>query len=239
MNKKTNMPNKICWIELVENKSYRGVIDGSPVFFLYESDGIWNLEGIHSDKDISRNKMFDRAQAKLNEYGLGNSFSMSGGGQRIYPGGRFGQVNRGGFHNSMYGGSDNSMYTYDIIPLNSILQQKLTTNDDPDEVQIYPGETVQGKELNVRSKDWIIGTLLSKNKSSMGTDNYFLVLDSKDNITKKVDPTTVSVYTKLHNSEMRAQMDIADFAETDANSKLLVVKEGLENYISKDIDILE
>jgi len=231
--------NKITWIELAENKSYRGVVNDTPLFLLYEISGVWNLEGVHSDKDINRNKMFDLAQTKLNEYGLGNSFSMSGGGQRIYPGGRFGQVNRGGFHNSMYGGSDNSMYTYDIIPLNSVLQQKTNSNENPDAVQIYPGETVQGKELNKRSNDWIVGTLVSIKKSDIGTDNYFMVLDNKDSILKKLDPTTTSVYTKLHNSEIRGMMDVVDFENADASSKLLVVKESLEKYISKDLDILE
>lgn len=231
---------KINWIPLINKKSYRGLINGSPVFFLYESEGIWNLEGICSNKDINKQKLINYASKKINEYGLGNSFSMSGGGQRIYPGGRFGQVNRGGFHNSMYGGSDNSMYTYDIIPLNSFLQQKATSNDDPDAVQIYPGETVQGKELNKREEDWIIGTLISINKSAMGTDNYFVVLDNKDNIVKKLDPTTTSVYTKLHNSEIRGMMDVIDVEDTDTSSKLLVVKEGLENYLSDDIiDIME
>jgi hypothetical protein len=237
---KINEPmHKIKWITLEEGKSYRGIVNNSPVFFLYESNGIWNLEGIYSNKDINKDKLMKCAKTKINEYGLGNSFSMSGGGQRIYPGGRFGQVNRGGFHNSMYGGQDNSMYTYDIIPLNSILQQKPTSNDDPDAVQIYAGETVQGKELNKREDKLITGTLISINKSAMGTDNYFVVLDNDDNILKKLDPTTTSVYTRLHNSEYRAMLDVVDFDNADANSKLLSVKEGVENYLSKDIDILE
>ena len=231
--------NEITWVEITKNKSYRGVVDNTPIYFLYENNNTWNLEGICSNKDINKNKLIEYAESKLNEYGLGNSFSMSGGGQRIYPGGRFGQVNRGGFHNSMYGGSDNSMYTYDIKPLNSILQQKPTFNEDPNAIQIYVGETVQGKELNKREEKWITGTLISINKSAIGTDNYFVVLDNDDNILKKLDPTTTSVYTKLHNSERRGMMDVVNFEDNDANSKLLVVKEGVENYLSKDIDLLE
>jgi len=234
-----NDMKKINWVEIKENKAYRGMIDNDPVYFLYENNGTWCLDGIYSNKDISKSKLIECAQEKLNEYGLGNSFSMSGGGQRTYPGGRFGQINRGGFHNSMYGGSDNSMYTYDIIPLNSILQQKINTNEDPDEVMIYPGETVQGKELNKRSEEWIIGTLVSINKSELGTNNFFVVQDEKDNIRKKLDPTTVSVYTKLHNSEKRGMMDVVNFEDADEFSKLKVVKEGLETYVEDNLDILE
>lgn len=233
--------NKITWIELIENKSYRGMLGDHPLFLLYENKGVWNLDGIFTDKSIHKNSMFDRAQQAVNEYGMGSSFSMGGGGQRIYPGTRFGQVNRGGYNNSMYGGNDNSMYTYSIIPLNSLLQQRSISNENPDEVIIYPGETVKGKELNKKDKKWIVGTLLSIKKSINGTTNYFLVLDNTDKIVKKVDPTSSFVFTKLHNSELRKDIDSfdLDLEKDSTGTELPAVKENIEIYLDKSIDILE
>lgn len=226
------------WIEIKKNESYRGYLNGEAVCLLYECAGSWQLEGICSNRDNTKESLMTYAEEKINEYGLGGSFSMGGGGQTIYPSGRFGQPNKGGFNASLYGGTNNSMYTYDIVPLNRSLQQKASElNDSEDEVPIYPGETIQGKELNKRSKTWVVGVLTKIERSEANTINAYVVQDIKTQELKRLDPTTVSVFTKLHNSQKRNVLATEYFDETEpakTTNESLIVNEELERYIEDD-----
>jgi hypothetical protein len=225
---------KINWIEKSRGV-FNGEVDGAVQFVLHESDGVWNLDGLASNKSIVLKEMLDYAQSSLNEYALGAAFSIGGGGQSIYPRGRFGMVNRGGFNTSIYGGSNNSMYTYDIVPLNRSLEQRVSSFDEnPDAVQIYPGETVQGKELNRRGEKWIIGSLQKKVMGENGTILYFEVLDRESSTIKRLDPTSVSVFTKLHNSEKRTAMDVSALDEVEPKK----ISESLHDYVG-NTDIIE
>lgn len=225
---------KINWIEKSKGV-FNGEVDGAVQFVLHESDGVWNLDGLTSNKSIVLKEMLNYAQDALNEYALGAAFSIGGGGQSIYPRGRFGMVNRGGFNTSIYGGSNNSMYTYDIVPLNRSLEQRVSSFDErPDAVQIYPGETVQGKELNRRDEKWIIGLLQKKVMGENGTLLYFEVLDRESSTVKRLDPTSVSVFTKLHNSEKRTAMDVSALDEVEPKK----ISESLHDYVVES-DIIE
>jgi hypothetical protein len=225
---------KINWIEK-NSGVFNGEVNGAVEFVLYENGGVWNLVGLMSNKSIDMNEMIDYAERSLNEYALGAAFSIGGGGQSIYPRGRFGMVNRGGFNTSIYGGSNNSMYTYDIVPLNRSLEQRVSTFDDAqDAVQIYPGETVQGKELNRRDGKWIIGSLQKKVSGENGTLLYFEVLDRESSTIKRLDPTSVSVFTKLHNSEKRTGMDVSALDEVEPKK----ISESLHDYLV-ETDIIE
>lgn len=216
---------------------YIGSLNNKRVSVISKSGSMWRASGIINGTDRDKDRLIESINTTLNEYALGAGFSMSGG-QSIYPGGmRGGRINRGGFNTSLYGGGDNSMYTYDIVPLTRKLEQPESSfNDNWDKISMYPGETVRGKMVNDRSDEWITGELVSVIKSQDGTVLYLIVQDEKDNIRKNIDPTTVSTYTKLHsieNKDLYSEDDLAMQSKNANDDKL--VKEGINSYSDNDI----
>lgn len=211
---------------------FRGEVNGKLAYVLYEISGAWHLDGLVSNSSLSLKEILSYAESAVNEYASGVGFSVKGGGQSIYTNNRFRAINRGGFNTSMYGGSNNSMYTYDIVPLNRTLQQPASEfNERPDEVKIYPGETVMGKVMNDRSGKLITGVMTKRIANSDGNVIYYEVLDRETGTTKKIDPTSVAVYNKLHNSEINSSIGLDD--------TMRVVSENLKQYSVGAKDLIE
>jgi len=132
-------------------------------------------------------------RAKLIEYG-GAGFSY-GGGSSIFPVNRGGQMNRSGFGGAANLGGPNMMYTYEIKSLNRNLQPLVMT--PPEQESIHDGSDIKGFELNKRDGVLHVGVLLQTVKSSNGSLNYYIILDPITNTQVKLDPTSVTLVSKM------------------------------------------
>lgn len=127
-----------------------------------------------------------RAQT-VHEWG-GAGFSY-GGGSSIFPVNRGGQMNRGGFGGASNLGGPNMMYTYEIKPLNRLLQPKPSDFEDIEE-PIHDGHTIEGEELNKRDGKVYIGSVIKTDRLTDGSVNYYVILDDESTRKIKIDPTT-------------------------------------------------
>jgi hypothetical protein len=121
----------------------------------------------------------------LNEY-VGGGYSTSGS---MYPSVRGGSLSLGNSANSMGSGSFNSMYTYDILPLNRTLEPKVDSL--PNDEMIHSGMTVKGKKFN--DKKVYKGKLVNIVKSKNGVIKYYIILDEATAKFIKIDPTTIQI----------------------------------------------
>jgi len=132
-----------------------------------------------ADEDI------DGYLARLNEWG-GAGFSYGS----IFPTNRGGGINKGGFGGANNLGGPNMMYTYEIKPLNRILQPDPTDFDEAGTEGIYQGCTIEGKELNKRDKEIYVGVVIKVISTPKDGVKYYLILDDKYSKKIKIDPTT-------------------------------------------------
>jgi len=161
----------------------------------------------------------------ISEYGVGAGFSY-GRGSSIFPVNRGGMMNRSGFGGAYNLGGPNMMYTYEIKPLNRLLQPKANTRND--EEQIHIGDEVVGREVNNRGKNKIKGTLLKIVRAENGAIKHYVILDSASSMTKKLDPTATELISRLEkNVALGSQFK---FNRMKNESKKELVPESLELY---------
>jgi hypothetical protein len=128
------------------------------------------------------------------EYAGGAGYSVWGGGG----GGNFGNPTSGGkFYGRGFGfgqsssnkGGPNIMYTYDIKPLNQLLQQMPTPQEG--EKYLHVGCMIKGKILG--KKGDIEGKILSIDQDADGNIRAYIVADPKTTKKVRVDPTSAEV----------------------------------------------
>lgn len=126
--------------------------------------------------------------------GGGAGYAVWGGGW----GRNFGNPSMGGrFYGRGFGfgqsssntGGPNLMYTYDVKPLNQILQQPGTPQGD--EREIHVGSEIKGITLDQKKK--IQGKILFIKIDDEGDILHYIVLDMNTGIKKEVDPTSVEL----------------------------------------------
>ena len=148
-------------------------------------------------------------KAKLIREWGGAGFSSSG--SSIFPTNRGGQMNRGGFGGASNLGGPNMMYTYEIKPLNRLLQPK---QSDLEEMEIiHNGNIIEGEELNKKDGKIYIGTIIKTVKSSTGTLNYYLIIDERNSMKIKIDPTTATLLSGKNFVDVRNKEPGRDEAE--------------------------
>jgi hypothetical protein len=120
---------------------------------------------------------FKNKRKYLNEYGFGFSSQP-----KYYQRGM-----GGGFGGSSDSGGPNTMYTYSIVPLNKKLEPKPSENEFSETINV--GDIIKGKEIN-KGKEYI-GSVLKLVKSPYNnTLMYYLILDKKNKVKVKIDPST-------------------------------------------------
>lgn len=127
------------------------------------------------------------------EEGYGAGFSMSGG----YRGG-LGGTSRGGFGGANNLGGSNSMYTYEIKPLNHTLEQKPTVTSDQIET-IKVGSKIVGYPVPSNAtpdrKKKITGIVHKIAATNDGAIKYYLIQDEATQTHIKIDPLTAKLIT--------------------------------------------
>jgi len=139
-------------------------------------DGGWILKEEHEAKTVSE---------ILREWG-GAGFSY--GGSSIFPVNRGGQMNRGGFGGALNLGGPNMMYTYEIKPLNRLLQPKPTDAENTE--SIHNGHVIEGEELNKKDGKLYRGTVIHTAYSDNKDIKYYVILHDETSTKKMIDPTT-------------------------------------------------
>jgi len=130
-------------------------------------------------------------ETMLNE-GYGAGFSMSSGGR--FSGG-MGGTTRGGFGGSWNSGGPNQMYTYEIKPLNHVLEPKPSETFDQIE-QLHIGSKVTGRPIKsnaIKYDKKISGIVQSIKTADDGAIKYYVVFDEATATPVRVDPTTVKL----------------------------------------------
>ena len=127
----------------------------------------------------------------LIQEGYGAGFSMSGG----FRGG-MGGTTRGGFGGAYNAGGPNSMYTYEVKPLNHSLEQPPTSKID----QIYSikiGSRIAGSPVLSNAypdgKKRVKGIVQQIVQTDNGAIKYYVIQDEATQTPIKVDPLTVSL----------------------------------------------
>lgn len=117
--------------------------------------------------------------------------SIGGAGYAVYGGGpgSFGNARGGGFGQSSSNGGPNLMYTYNIVPLNQVLQQRGTPQGT--DRYIHVGSEIKGKLLG-KDKE-IEGKIIEIVKDEENNINYYIVLATKTAEKLRVDPTSVEL----------------------------------------------
>ncbi|HRT03452.1 MAG TPA: hypothetical protein P5513_05890 [Candidatus Diapherotrites archaeon] len=165
--------------------------------FLFEDPDLKILS-----KDISKMpRIIKKKDIKsIIEEGAGAGYAVWGGsrggfgnpslGGRIYGRGfGFGQ-------SSFSNGGPNLMYTYSIKPLDPILQQKSTPQDN--KRYIHPGSEVIGKVLGKNKK--IHGKIISIKYDEDRNILYYIVQDFNTSYKFHVDPTSIELINKEVNT---------------------------------------
>jgi hypothetical protein len=124
------------------------------------------------------------------EEGYGAGFSMNS-----FKGG-LGGTTRGGFGGASNFGGQNSMYTYEIKPLNHTLEQKPTVDANSQVEQIQLGSKIRG--IAVRSnatpdKKYVTGIVNKIAQTDDGAIKYYVVLDQDNQLPVKIDPLTTKL----------------------------------------------
>ncbi len=134
-------------------------------------------------------------RAKLIKEWGGAGFSY--GGSTIFPTNRGGQMNRGGFGGASNLGGPNMMYTYEIKPLNRLLQPDATEKDTAVE-GIHNGHIIEGMELNKKDGKIHIGVVMQTVMEDNGEVKYYIILDDSTSMKVKIDPTTSQLLSGEH-----------------------------------------
>jgi hypothetical protein len=131
----------------------------------------------------------------------GAGYAVYGGGAR---GGYGNSYGRGaGFGQGQSNGGPNLMYTYDIKPLNQLLQQPATPQGD--DRYIHPGSEIKGKILG-KDKE-IQGKVIGIQDDENGNILHYIVQDQDTAEKFNIDPTSIELinHEEIPNSSM---MDI-------------------------------
>jgi len=147
-----------------------------------------------------------RAKTVQENFG-GAGYAVYGGGAR---GGYGNSVGRGnGFGGSSNNGGPNIMYTYDIKPLNQLLQQPGTPQGDHRYIHI--GCEINGKVLG-KDKE-VFGKIVDIKKDAEQNILHYVVQDLETAEKYRIDPTSVELinHEEIPNSAGR------DFMGVDEN----------------------
>lgn len=131
------------------------------------------------------------------EEGYGAGFSMTGGFGGGYRGG-LGGTSRGGFGGANNLGGPNSMYTYEVKPLNHTLEQKPT--DSLEQVEtISIGSKIVGCPISSNAtpdnKKKIAGIVRKIVNADNGAIKYYIIQDEATQTYVKIDPLTANLIT--------------------------------------------
>lgn len=182
---------------------------------------------------------------KINEWG-GAGFAMTR--SNTGPSYRGGGVNRGGFGGASNIGGPNSMYTYEIKPLNRTLQPDENDSGEAEKIQI--GNVIKGREINDTSGKEHKGKLLQIVKDDDDSLMYYEILDQDDAKKYNLDPTDITLISNMYVTDpddVDYQFDgdedlpgIQDRANNNGPvrnfNESLLVKESLDFYVSNTIN---
>jgi hypothetical protein len=124
------------------------------------------------------------------EEGYGAGFSMNS-----FKGG-LGGTTRGGFGGASNFGGQNSMYTYEVKPLNHTLEQKPTVDANSQVEQIQLGSKIRG--IPVRSnatpdRKYVTGLVREIVQTDNGAIKYYIVQNEDNQLPVKIDPLTTKL----------------------------------------------
>jgi hypothetical protein len=134
----------------------------------------------------------------------------SGAGYAVWGGGassNYGNPGRGiGFGQGSNNGGPNLMYTYDIKPLNQLLQQPPTPQGD--DHYIHNGVTIEGKVLGKNKK--MEGQVISTKKNEEGDILYYTIMDPNSAEEIRIDPTSAEVKKEEIAKDLLMNRDIVE-----------------------------
>lgn len=124
------------------------------------------------------------------EEGYGAGFSMNS-----FKGG-LGGTTRGGFGGASNFGGQNSMYTYEVKPLNHTLEQKPTVDANSQVEQIQLGSKIRG--IPIRSnitpvRKYVTGLVREIVQTDNGAIKYYIVQNQDNQLMVKIDPLTTKL----------------------------------------------
>jgi hypothetical protein len=199
--------------------------------FVFKDPELTTLLKTHDDMTVMIRKSDIEEKLRENAGGAGGAgYAVWGGGWgRTFGnpsmGGRY--TGRGfGFGSSSQNlhGGPNLMYTYDVKPLNRMLQPDPTTQDE-DMEYIHVGTLVRGKELKTNNE--VEGKIVHIEEDEENNVSYYEVIDEDEGLKRRLDPTTVYV------------LDRNDGIENDEWYKMDIVGESfyplLESEEFKDV----
>lgn len=137
--------------------------------------------------------MSKRKKLKIVKEGYGSAFA--GGAGYSYTGGTRGSITRGGFGGANNLGGPNMMYTYEIKPLNHLLEPRPSNALDQVE-KMHIGSKVTGNPIrsnNIQYDKKITGTLQSIKLAEDGAIKYYVVLDEATATLVRVEPTSIKL----------------------------------------------
>ena len=167
-----------------------------------------------------------KSRKDINEWG-GAGFSMS---SSIFPMNRGGQVNRGGFGGAFNAGGPNMMYTYEIKPLNRILQQKPSKVKGQETIKL--GDRIYGKRVNDKDGKTRHGVIIKIGASPTGALKFYVILDDKTNTVMKIDPTTATLVTGEYAIDPRNTMFTKDYFDMKRRNLTTYTN---ESYRAKEV----
>ena len=119
----------------------------------------------------------------------GAGYAVYGGGGRGGYGNTYGRGS--GFGQGSNNGGPNLMYTYDIKPLNQLLQQPGTPQGD--DRYLHVGSEIAGKVLG-KNKD-VEGKVISIETDEEGNVLHYIIIEPDTAQKLKIDPTSVTLIT--------------------------------------------
>jgi len=226
-------------IEKIKYKNKIYFVDGDDLndnsikkIFLFEDENLQHVAKTALGKTLITNK--SNLIDSLNEFG-GAGFAYGGG--NMLGRSRSG-VNRGGFGGGGGLGGTNMMYTYEIKPLNTVLQPNQLGSPDVEEIKL--GNDISGMELNKRDDKLHVGSLIKIEKSADGALKYYVILNPDTAQPMKIDPTSANLISKTDGinpiadklSKEEEELMKPGFMRENVNTKILV-KENINNYLEK------
>jgi len=142
----------------------------------------------------------------------------------------FGRSRNGyGGGSSNLGGSDNTMYTYSIVPLSHNLEPKPVS--DMGDSPIHIGEEIRGKQINNKGEHIFTGTIIGITKTPQSDAiSYFTILDNLTKTKIKIDPNTATVVNPIEKANPGELQDEIGIGGMD-----MIKKESLQPIKAKRI----
>lgn len=178
----------------------------------------------------------EQIREKLNEWAGGVGYSATS-----FRGGGINRGGGGGGYGGGSGGNLQSMYVYQILPLNHTLEPK---PDDNDEIEmISPGKMIRGMELNKKDGKYKEGRLLKIERSSEGDPTAYVIISPENSLRMKLDPTTViliDISKQVDPLDLVIKRDLQrqlkDQTRMDVMRENKIVNEDIENYLSENYE---